>query len=1120
MAIQVAITHKTVYRYDRLVELSPHVFRLRPAVHSRTPVMAYSFNLTPKKHFINWQQDPFGNFLARVVFPGKTRQLIVEVDIIAEMTVINPFDFFLDEYAHHYPFAYDSQLRRELTPYLEISDNGPRLNEWLKRVDRSEQGVVDFLVHLNQELANSVTYAIRMEPGVQTSEETLTTSVGSCRDTGWLLVQILRHLGFAARFVSGYLIQLKSDEPSLDGPSGPDQDFTDLHAWAEVYVPGAGWIGLDPTSGLFAGEGHIPLACTPDPVSAAPVSGSTSECECELKFHNTVKRIHEDPRVTKPYSEEQWSEILGLGEAVDREFENGDVRLTMGGEPTFVSVDDMDGPEWNTIADSPAKRLLAEHLIERLKRSFGPNGVLYYGQGKWYPGEQLPRWKYGCFWRKDGVPMWRNKQLLANSKTTDRYGVEHALEFITNLAQSLSVDNDHIVPGYEDSFYYLWMEGNIPVDIDPSKVDLKDPLERKYLADLLDADPGKPIGYALPIRWNANEKTWCSSQWNFRRQQMFLTPGGSPMGYRLPLESLPWIPPEKRESVNERSPFDTYTALTKDKRKQKDTDAPDDDAIKNDKKSDQNGQSSEQSETVAYTALTVELRDGKIHVFFPPLADLEHYIDLLSAVENTAEELEIAVVLEGYEPPNDPRIEKLMVTPDPGVIEVNIHPAGNWRDLVRNTTVLYDQAKLTRLCTEKFMLDGRHTGTGGGNHVIIGGATPSDSPLLRRPHLLRSLIAYWQIHPGLSYLFSGLFIGPTSQAPRVDEARNDNLYELEIAFSQIPDGDAPNFWLVDRLFRNLLTDLTGNTHRAEFCIDKLYSPNSEAGRLGLLELRAFEMPPHARMSLVQMLLLRILVAWFWKEPFRRKLIRWGTELHDRFMLPYYVWADIEDVARDIQRAGYAFCSDWLAPFYEFRFPHFGTVNVNDIEIELRMAIEPWNVLGEEVTRAGTARFVDSSVERLQIKVTGLTDSRHVICCNGYKIPLHNTGTRGEYVGGVRYRAWDPPSALHPTIGIHTPLVFDVVDSWNNRAIGGCKYNVTHGGGRNYDTLPVNAYEAEARRITRFWDHGHTPGTIYPRPAMSGSSSFEPRGSSTGPMADISYATDEEFPHTLDLRKTV
>ena len=1109
MSIRVACNHNTYYAFDRPVSVLPHVIRLRPAPHSRTPINAYSLKITPENHFINWQQDAFGNYLARLVFPEKTRELRIEVEIIADMTTYNPFDFFMEDYAENYPFAYNKLERGELTPYFQKVVTGPRLAKWLKKIDCKEQRTIDFLIEVNRQLQSSIQYSVRMEPGVQSCETTLARKIGSCRDSAWLLVQILRHLGLASRFVSGYLIQLSADEKSLDGPSGPEADFTDLHAWTEVYIPGAGWIGLDPTSGLLAGEGHIPLACTPHPYSAAPVTGATEKCEVVFEHSNTVQRIHEDPRVTKPYSDEQWQMVNALGQLVDEELVAGDVRLTMGGEPTFVSIDDMEGDEWNTSADGPQKRHLAYNLTLRLRDTFTSGGLLHFGQGKWYPGEPLPRWAYSCFWRKDGVPVWRNPAMLADIHKDYKLSHTEALTFAERLTRLLGIRKNFLVAGYEDIFYWLWKEGTIPANLDPLKTDLKDPAERRALAQVLDKGLGTPVGYALPLKWDKDNNTWKSSPWDFRRGQMFLIPGDSAMGMRLPLDSLPWVAPEKREPFFERDQFEELPPLENYA----------DQADKTTREEPSSGQADQDAAPIeiSHTALCIEARQGRLHLFMPPLSTLEEYLQLIAAIETTAEELKTPVVIEGYEPPRDTRLERLAVTPDPGVIEVNIHPARSWPELVENTTRLYEEARQCRLGTEKFMQDGRHTGTGGGNHITLGGPTPADSPMLRRPDLLRSLVTFWQHHPGLSYLFSGMFLGPTSQAPRIDEARDDSLYELEIAFQQMPDGEVAEPWLVDRLLRNLLIDVTGNTHRAEFCIDKLYSPDSATGRLGLLELRAFEMPPHARMSLVQNLLLRTLLAWFWKQPYKQDLVRWGTELHDRFLLPHYVKQDMKDVVADLRKAGYPFQLDWFDPFFEFRFPRYGTVQIDDIELELRFAIEPWHVLGEEVTSQGTARYVDSSVERLQLHVTGLTEGRHVIACNGRRLPLRKTGRKDEFVAGVRYRAWQPPSALHPTIKPHTPLIFDVIDSWTGRSIGGCAYHVSHPGGRNYDDFPVNALTAESRRGALFTVTEHTPGPIKPQEEFFSLGKFFPKGTPPGLMAPPKEELNEEFPYTLDLR---
>jgi uncharacterized protein (DUF2126 family)/transglutaminase-like putative cysteine protease len=1100
MSIRVALNHKTDYRYDRLVTLSPQVIRLRPAPHCRTKIEAYSLKIEPHDHFINWQQDPQSNYLARVVFPNQVRHFSVEVDLIAEMSVVNPFDFFLEPYAENFPFSYEADLRKELTPYLHTESAGPKLAAFIKGTNLTSARTVDFLVALNQRLQAAIAYVIRLEPGIQSWEETLTLKSGSCRDSAWLMVEILRHLGLAARFVSGYLIQLKPDVKPLEGPEGPSHDVTDLHAWAEVYLPGAGWVGLDPTSGLFAGEGHIPLATTPEPSSAAPVSGLVGPCEVEFHHAMSVTRIHEDPRVTLPYTDAQWEKIEALGFQVDREISSHDIRLTMGGEPTFVSIDDMDGAEWNVEALGPHKRELSERLLKRLHRRFAPGGLLHFGQGKWYPGEQLPRWAMSCYWRKDGVPMWRDDALIARLDTPSHFGAEDAHRFTETLALRLGVDPGYANAAFEDPVHFIWRERQLPINVDPVENHLEDPSERDRLRRVFERGLDKPVGYVLPLQrgFGKSGPEWQTGLWMLRGQHLFLVPGDSPVGLRLPISSLPWVATSEAPQFLPRDPMAALEPLPVPERIT--PAAPLLQSRRREKELDRKPEAGQSAPWVVRTALCVEPRDGRLHVFMPPLTMTEDYIDLLAAVEDTAAHLNTPVVVEGYPPPPDARINRLSVTPDPGVIEVNIHPANNWRELVANTTALYEDAHQCRLGTEKFMLDGRHTGTGGGNHFALGGATPADSPFLRRPDLLRSILGYWLNHPSLSYLFSGMFIGPTSQAPRIDEGRADNLYELEIAFSQVPnpgEGYCPP-WLVDRIFRHILVDLTGNTHRAEFCIDKLYSPDTATGRLGLLEMRGFEMPPHARMSLTQQLLVRAAVAWFWREPYRRSPIEWGTQLHDRFMLPYYIAADFHDVLDELRRAGYPFDADWFAPHFEFRYPFFGRVNYLGIDVELRQATEPWYVLGEEPAGGATARYVDSSVERLQVKVEGLTSDRYIITCNGRRVPLQSTGARGEWVAGVRYRAWQPPSCLHPTIPVHTPLVFDVFDTWSGRSIGGCTYHVAHPGGRNYEDFPVNANAAEARRSARFLPFGHTPA----------------------PMARPADEFNPQFPSTLDLRRPV
>ena len=1094
MTLHVALTHRTVYRYDRLVAMAPHTIRLRPAPHCRTPILSYSLSLKPEQHFINWQQDPFGNYLGRMVIPEKTREFSVTVDLVADMAVINPFDFFVDESAKDWPFVYPPGLAAELAPYLEPTANGPLLEEYMRRLDkRSIPGTLDFICDLNRLLSTQINYLIRMEPGVQTPDDTLRLGSGSCRDTGWLLVQILRRLGVAARFVSGYLIQLKPDVKPLDGPAGATEDFTDLHAWAEAYVPGAGWIGLDPTSGLLASEGHIPLAATPSPSSAAPISGAHEIAEVEFDFSMQVTRILETPRVTLPYTDAQWKEIEATGHLVDKRLVAGDVRLTMGGEPTFVAIEGMDAQEWTNAAVGPTKQRYAETLVRRLQERFAPGGLLHFGQGKWYPGEQLPRWSYSVYWRNDGQAMWDDPSLIDTEQRSKPATIADAERFTSELCVNLGLPKPSAIPAYEDAGYFALVEQKLPLGVDARSNQLEDPAERARLVSVFTRGLQQPTGYVLPVQpWQSKDRgrRWMTERWALRRERLYLMPGDSPIGYRLPIGSLPNIPAVNFPRVLPADPFSPHDGLPDRPTMQQQFAAQSADASR---------LPSSFGDVVGTvrTALTVEPRDGHICVFLPPVEDGRAYVELVAAVEETARSVGRTIRIEGYAPPFDPGLEVIKVTPDPGVIEVNIQPSTSWSQLVAVTTGLYEDARASRLGTEKFMLDGRHTGTGGGNHIVLGGKTPGDSPFLRRPDLLASVITFWQNHPSLSYLFSGMFIGPTSQAPRMDEGRHDQLYELEIALARAFDAQAGNPpWLVDRLFRNLLIDVTGNTHRAEICIDKLYSPDGPTGRLGLVEFRSFEMPPHAQMSLAQQLLVRALIAWFWEKPYKRPLVRWGTALHDRFMLPHFVWADFKSVIGELVAAGYPLRLEWFQPHLDFRFPVSGKVEHAGVTVELRQALEPWHVLGEEGAPGGTARYVDSSLERLQVRIEEPVSGRYTVTCNGVALPLTSTGRFGEGVAGVRFRAWQPAACLHPTIPPHSPLTFDIVDTWTGRSIGGCRYHVAHPGGRSAEVLPVNSYEAEGRRLGRFESIGHTPGMMEARSA----------------------GVHPDFPMTLDLRR--
>jgi uncharacterized protein (DUF2126 family)/transglutaminase-like putative cysteine protease len=943
--VRLLLRHRSHYRYERPAALGPHDVRLRPAAHAKAKIETYALHVQPECA-LHRQQDSAGNHVARLTFRGGER--VPFFDVLVEMAVdispINPFDFFVDPRCDRAPFTYPEEIALELAPYLDQDDpayrGGPHLDAFLVGLPR-EGRIVDLLVALNAAVHKRLRYVIREEPGVWTPEQTLAEGRGSCRDSAVLLVAAMRSRGLAARFVSGYLVQLTDEGMIPDEPRGVSHDVMDLHAWAEVYLPGGGWVGLDATSGLLCGEGHIPLACAAHPPAAAPMSG-TSDVVGTATFEMTVTRLGHEPRPTAPFPEETWTAVRAAGKQTDEALERLGIELTVGGEPTFTSRLHPEAPEWNGAALGPTKWEQGLALADALRTRLAPGGVLLHRFGKQYPGESLPRWALDVIGRRDRAPLVSAGGVPAQGSPT----TEMARRLMDAIAGALGVAPSAAQPAFEDAWHYLQQEALLPVGVDPHKADLKDPEERRRLARVLERGLRGEVGFVLPLGPEGNG--WRADRWTFRRERLYLIPGDSPIGLRLPLDSIDGEPPPTPEEESFPGPPDPRRPESAESAKQG----------KVMKRPAEESPRTPQPKRSVRTALCVEPRGERLYVFVPPLQSADRFCALVRAIDQAASGLDLRVVLEGYPPPRSPELLHFAVTPDPGVLEVNIPPTRTSDEHAALMEQVFDAALGVGLTTERHLLDGRPAGSGGGNHITLGGPSPIASPFLRRPDLLASLLAFAQHHPSLSYLFTGLFVGPTSQAPRLDEARHDALYELEIALSRAHERqgtEPPPPWLSDSLFRHLLVDVAGSTHRTELCIDKLFDPATPHGRQGLVEMRAFEMPPHVRMAVAQTALVRSLVASFAQAPYQGPLVRWGQVLHDRFLLPTWLWRDFEDVLAHVRRSGIDLPAEAYQAFLEHRCPIIGALQAGDVRVELRNAIEPWHVLGEEMTTSGTAR---------------------------------------------------------------------------------------------------------------------------------------------------------------------
>lgn len=1082
--MRLLLSHRSRYLYPRPAALGAHTIRLRPATHAKAHVETYALHIEPQSS-VRWQQDPAGNHIARVTFDAGKR--VSALDVLVELAVdvrpVNPFDFFIDPDAKVTPFSYPEAIARDIAPCLDASDpayaGGPHLEAFLRGLPH-EGTTIDFIVALNRAVHTQLRYVIREEIGVWTPEQTLAEGRGSCRDSAVLLVAALRSRGLAARFVSGYLVQLADEGMIPDEPRGVTKDVVDLHAWAEVYLPGGGWVGLDATSGLLCGEGHIPLACTARPAAAAPIEGTSDVVADHASFEMTVRRLGHEPRPTVPFSEEKWLELVAAGKRTDTALAELGLELTVGGEPTFTSRIHTEKPEWNTAALGETKWTHGLALAEALRTRLAPGGLVLHSFGKQYPGESLPRWALELVARRDGALLVRDPAPPMSRAPT----YLDARRLADAIAKQLGIGTDIAQPAFEDPWRLVRDESLLPVDVDPHHADLTDSEERRRLARVLDRGLATIVGYVLPLA-PLPGGGWHSAPWAFRRERLYLVVGDSPIGLRLPLGSIEGAPPPVPEEESFEGPPDPrrldLAAEAKAEAKAKST-------AKKEQASEHARSARPRAASGPRTALCVEPRDGRLFVFLPPLTTTQSFCQLVRAIDDAAAALDLPVSMEGYRPPKGPELFHFAVTPDPGVLEVNIPPTRTSAEHAAIMEAVFEAALGVGLHAEKYQLDGRQAGSGGGNHITLGGPTALQSPFIRRPDLLASLLAFVQHHPSISYLFTGLFVGPTSQAPRIDEARHDSLYELEIALARAnePSAEPPSPWLSDSLFRHLLVDVSGNTHRTEICIDKLFDPNSPFGRQGLVEFRAFEMPPHVRMTIAQVALLRALVASFARKPYRAPLVRWGQVLHDRFLLPTWLWRDFEEVIGHLERSGLPLPGDAYRVFLEYRCPVVGVLRAGDIKVELRNAIEPWNVLGEEGTGSGTARFVDSSMERVELRVEGFIPERYTVMVNGLSLPVRATGVAGEFVAGVRFRAWAPAHSLHPHLGIHHPLHFDVLDTWGKRSVGAFAYHVWHPEGRAFLAPPLTRFEASARRARRFtiespaqWPATAKPASAHP-----------------------------------------
>ena len=1078
-APRIALRHRLDYRFDRPVRLSTHWLRLCPAPGTRANITAYTLRVGPRTHFLNWLRDPFENHLARLDLPEPVRHFTLDLEILAELQPVNPFDFLTEPYAANHPFDYPEQLARDLAPYLLQPATGPATRAWLAALDRTETPTIERLTALNQCVGETLAAADVDTPGSVDTDAVLAAGTGSPRALAWLLTVALRHCGIAARLVSGY--RLTGTAPEYHAA---------LAAWVEAYLPGAGWIGLDPATGLFTAEQHIPLATAADPLRLRPVIGYREACEETVSEHLEVITLRAR-EADGPYSVAEWAAIQETANHVDDRLKHHNIVLTGGTALEFTRPGRKAAPEWRTTGTGPDKLATAERMARRLRDRLLPGGVICTGQGEWFAGEPAPRWRIHCIARRDGTPAWQEPALLNVPGRDDSPGPEAVPTLASGIARRLGLAPEHLLPAHEDQLHALWSHRQA-LDFRPDGSDLATPEARLALARHLDRAHGPPTGFVLPLSRDPGTGTWRSGAWPTRRGTVTLLPGEAPMGFRLPLGALPRSAENRVEPPPARSPWDSDAPLAA---------APG------------NGDAAAGASVMATTALCVEHRQGSLRVFLPPLANGDDFLHLLDAVESAAAEHGLPVHLEGYRPPNDPRLQCVELEPETGTLRVTVPPVPDWQQECAWLQAVYDEAD--RLGLSAWTGDPdlpTPAGQRAGRH--LGGPTPAASPFLRNPGLLRSLLLYWQRHPSLSYLFAGPRIGPDGWAPRLDEVSDSHMRELALALERLPHGDCDRPWLVDRVLSHLVTDPTGDPRGGEFRLHRLYPAGAGNERLGIVELHAFAMAPHAGLAALQSLLLRAIVLRLAEHPESGAPVPRGTALHDRFLLPEVLQRDFDAVLAELAECGVSLDARWFAPWVTWMFPQLADLHAGPVRLRLQPALEPWPVLAEESTGRGSFRFIDPANARFQVHLSGLTPGRHVLLCNGHRVPLQETGRAGEAVAGIRCKMADPPATLYPGVPPVRALVFDLVDTWTGRTLGGCTYELPDTG--TWSPPPLSP----ATGITTPTPPGSPaearPAPPGPPPGFCARGRVLPEGSPRTPAVPPGPSASPEAPYLLDL----